>query len=220
MSPGPLLSYTIMKSVEAKKKGYLVGLFVSTGHMIIELILIIILMNGLGILLSTVTEYQMSIITIVIGLVGGCILVLFGSQLLNDIRKEKIDTTFLNPSEDASNHREKNARSKLYNLHPIMGSIIFLMSNPYWWLWWSTAGFSIIVDNGVSFHDIPAFIGLIIGKELGVYLWYTFIGAAVGLSSKFITKKIYIVILLICALFMAGYGLYLIIRPIIEYLIL
>ena len=52
MSPGPLLTYSIIKSVEAKKKAFLVGLFISTGHTLIELVLIFILMFGLGLILS------------------------------------------------------------------------------------------------------------------------------------------------------------------------
>ncbi len=218
MSPGPLLTYTLIKSVEAKKKGYLVGLFVSIGHMLIELLLILLLMFGLGILLSNLQDSTMGIITIVIGFLGGGILVFFGSQILNDIRKQNIETSFLNPTEELSNKNQGDSKGRLYKIHPILGSPIFLMSNPYWWIWWSTAGFSIIVDNAVSFQDIPAFIGLVIGKELGVYFWYTFIGSAVGLSSRFITKKAYIIILLICAFFMAGYGLYLIISPIVSFL--
>ena len=80
MSPGPLLSYTIIKSVEAKKKGYLVGLFVSTGHMLIELVLIMILMLGLGVLLTNQNDSLMEIITIIIGVIGGGVLIFFGSK--------------------------------------------------------------------------------------------------------------------------------------------
>ncbi|MHA1112270.1 MAG: LysE family transporter [Promethearchaeota archaeon] len=217
MSPGPLLSYTIMKSIEAKKKGFLAGLFVSIGHMLIELLLILILMFGLGLLLLNLEDSVMMTITIIVGVLGGCIMVFFGSQILNDIRKRKIDTTFLESTIDSSEANRNESRGRLYKIHPIIGSILFLMSNPYWWIWWFTAGFSIITDNAVSFQNIPSFIGLLVGKELGVFLWYTFLGTAVGLSSKFITKKVYIGILIVCALFMVGYGMYLIISPIISF---
>lgn len=216
MSPGPLLSYTIIKSVEANKKGFLAGLFVSIGHMLIELLLILILMFGLGLLLSTLEDSVLITITIIVGALGGCILIFFGSQILNDIRKKKIDTTFLNTTEEPFEMHKIESKGRIYKIHPILGSILFLMSNPYWWIWWFTAGFSIITDNAVSFQDIPSFIGLLIGKELGVFLWYTFIGTAVGLSSKFISKKIYLGILIVCALFMLAYGGYLILNPLIS----
>lgn len=212
MSPGPLLSYTIMKSVEAKKKAFLVGLFISTGHTLIELVLILVLMLGLGVLLSN------PIVLIVIGILGGGILMFFSIQVLRDIRFGTIDISFLAVSDGSSDSESAKSTRKLYKTHPILGSILFLMSNPYWWLWWSTAGLSIIVKNSVSFQDIPTFLGLVIGKELGVYLWYTFTAAAVGFSSKFMTKKVYLGILLMCALFMYGYGGYLLISPIVSFL--
>jgi len=87
------------------------------------------------------------------------------------------------------------------------------MSNPYWWLWWTTAGLSIIIENSVNFTNPSAFWGLIVGKELGVFLWYVSFATAMGLSSKFITPKIYKIIIIICALFMVGYGTYLAISP-------
>ncbi|TFG21455.1 MAG: hypothetical protein EU530_00435 [Promethearchaeota archaeon] len=217
MSPGPLLSYTIMKSVEAKKRAYLVGLFVSTGHMLVELLLIMILMLGLGTLLSSQEDSLKALIAIVIGVLGGGILVFFGSQILNDIRKKTVDTSFLESKEAPTGLNTSDIKGKLYKSHPILGSALFLMSNPYWWLWWFTAGFSIITNNSVSFQNISGFIGLLVGKELGVYLWYTLIATAIGFSSKFITKKLYIGILIVCALFMLGYGVYLIVSPLISF---
>ena len=212
MSPGSLLTYTIIKSIEARKKAFLVGIFVSTGHAIIEILLMVILILGLGLLLSY------PIVLISIGILGGGILIFFSAQILRDIRKGYVDLTFLKSSEEPPHSNPENTRGKLYKTHPIFAGILFLMSNPHWWLFWSTAGLSIILDNSVNFQDLPAFIGLIIGKELGVFLWYTFIATAIGLSSKFITKKVYIGILIVCALFMLGYGGYLVISPLISYL--
>jgi threonine/homoserine/homoserine lactone efflux protein len=210
MSPGPLLTYSIIKSVEAKKKAFKVGLYISTGHTLIELLLILILILGLGLILSY------PIVLIIIGILGGGILIFFSIQIILDIKKKKIDMSFLESTDEVSESNSEIAGGRLYKTHPIVGSILFLMSNPYWWLWWSTAGLSIILENSVSFQNLPAFFGLIVGKELGVYLWYTFISTAVGLSSKFITKKIYIGILIVCALFMLGYGGYLIISPLVT----
>ncbi|MBN2154857.1 MAG: LysE family transporter [Candidatus Lokiarchaeota archaeon] len=216
MSPGPLLTYTIIKSLEAKKKAFLVGLFISTGHTLIELLLITVLMFGLGVVLSY------PVVLILIGVAGGAILMFFSYQILKDIRKGTLDMSFLETAEDSADETtksiSKNSRGKLYEIHPIIGSILFLMSNPYWWLWWGTAGLSIIVENSVNFQNISAFIGLVVGKELGVFLWYTFIATAVGFSRKFMSKKLYVGILLGCALFMLGYGMYLLISPIISFL--
>ena len=142
----------------------------------------------------------------------------FGFQILRDIRKNAIDVSFLETSEETTAPGLSDKKGKLYKKHPIVGSILFLASNPYWWLWWSTAGLSIILENSVELGDTSSFLGLVLGKELGVYIWYTFISTAIGFSSRFITKKVYLGILLVCALFMAGYGGYLAISPLFSFL--
>ncbi|MHA1543100.1 MAG: LysE family transporter [Candidatus Hodarchaeales archaeon] len=48
ISPGPLLTYTIYKSIQAKSRAYLIGIFICLGHAILEFGLIIILLLGLG----------------------------------------------------------------------------------------------------------------------------------------------------------------------------
>ena len=142
--------------------------------------------------------------------------IFIGGQILLDIKRDKIDTSFLT-SEDSENDSFSDiSKSKMYSRHPIWGGIIFLMMNPYWWLWWTTAGLFIMIDNSVSFTNPSAFWGLIVGKELGVFLWYVSIATAIGFSSKFITPKVYKIVIIICALFMIGYGAYLAISPLLT----
>ncbi len=212
MSPGALLTYTIFKSLEAKKKGWLVGFFISFGHAMIEILLIMILLAGAE------SIFAQPLVLIIIGLLGGSLLVVFGVQIILDVRRGKIDTSFLASEDSDLPVSSDTSKSKIYSRHPILGSIIFLMSNPYWWLWWATAGLSIMLENNVSLSNPSAFWGLIVGKELGVFLWYISIATAIGLSSKFITRKVYMIILLACALFMAGYGAYLAISPLFTLL--
>ncbi|MHA1474047.1 MAG: LysE family transporter [Promethearchaeota archaeon] len=207
MSPGPLLTYTIFKSLETKKKSWLVGFFISLGHSLIEILLILLLLVGAQ------SFFTIPIVLKIIGILGGSLLIYFGLRILLDIKRDKIDTTFLSSKDSESDTSSDNSKPKIYSRHPIWGGIIFLMMNPYWWLWWTTAGLFIMIDNSVSFTNPSAFWGLIVGKELGVFLWYVSIATAIGFSSKFITPKIYKIVLIICALFMTGYGAYLAISP-------
>ncbi|QEE15885.1 LysE family transporter [Promethearchaeum syntrophicum] len=203
MSPGTLMTYTIFKSLEAKQKAWLVGLFISLGHALIEFLLILLILVGAESLFAN------PIIFIIIGVLGGSLLIFFGLQILLDVIREKINTSFLSSNDFKHDTGMDDTKLKLYSRHPILGSIIFLMSNPHWWLWWTTAGLSIIVENSVNFTNPSAFWGLIVGKELGVFLWYVSFATAIGFSRKFITPKIYKTIFVICALFMVGYGAYL-----------
>jgi len=207
MSPGALMTYTIFKSLEAKQKAWIIGFFISLGHALIEILLILLLLAGAE------SFFAKPIIFIIIGVLGGSLLIFFGVQILLDIKRDKINTSFLSSNDSENETNSEKSKSKLYSRHPILGSIIFLMSNPYWWLWWTTAGLSIIIKNSVNFTNPSAFWGLIVGKELGVFLWYVSFATAIGLSSKFITAKIYKIILVICALFMTCYGAYLAISP-------
>jgi len=210
MSPGPLLTYTIFKSLETKKKSWLVVFFISLGHALIEILLILLLLVGAE------SFFTIPIVLKIIGILGGSLLIFFGLRILLDIKQDKIDTSFLSSNDSESDTISDNSKPKIYSRHPIWGGIIFLMMNPYWWLWWTTAGLFIMIDNSVSFTNPSAFWGLIVGKELGVFLWYISIATAIGFSSKFITPKIYKIVLIVCALFMAGYGAYLAISPLLT----
>ena len=46
MAPGPLLTYTIIKSVKTRKRGYLMGLWIIIGHAFLEMGIIILLLLG------------------------------------------------------------------------------------------------------------------------------------------------------------------------------
>ena len=55
MSPGPLLTYTIIKYAKTNKRGYLMGLWIITGHAILEMGIIILLLLGFSFVLKNVT---------------------------------------------------------------------------------------------------------------------------------------------------------------------
>ena len=79
MSPGPLLTYTIIKSAKTNKRGYLMGLWIITGHAILEMGIIILLLLGFSFVLKNVTVVR------IIGVSGGLILILFGASIIRDI---------------------------------------------------------------------------------------------------------------------------------------
>ncbi|HDH87874.1 MAG TPA: hypothetical protein ENF36_07550, partial [Desulfobacteraceae bacterium] len=54
MSPGPLLTYTIIKSAQANTRGYLMGLWIITGHAIIEAVIIVCLLLGFSFMFKNI----------------------------------------------------------------------------------------------------------------------------------------------------------------------
>ncbi|MHA2001624.1 MAG: LysE family transporter [Promethearchaeota archaeon] len=211
ISPGALLTFTIYKGIEAGPRAYLTGLFISLGHVILEVLMIFLLLLGVNVILANPQ------IMMIIGVLGGIVLIYFGSRIVIDWRMKKIDMSFLENQTNLNNNDNQKSQeitsqnSKKIHLsrNPMTGSMLFLMSNPYWWLWWATVGIGIILNNNVSFSVPLSIIVFIIGKELGAVLWYTFVATILGLFRKKMTKNIYLVILLLCASFMIGYGIYL-----------
>ena len=54
MSPGPLLTYTIIKSARTSKRGYLMGLWIIIGHAILEMGIVILLLLGFSFILKNI----------------------------------------------------------------------------------------------------------------------------------------------------------------------
>lgn len=205
MTPGPLLTYTVYKSIEAKKKAFLVGLYVILGHAILEFILIIILLGGMGPFISSPQ------VIIAIGLLGGSLLIFLGGSLLRDLKQNKIDFSFLEISGD-SNSADTNTVKK-FSKHPILGGILISMSNPYWWFWWAVIGLNFMTQFSVSFENQIEFWGFFLGHEFGDFVWYFSISVGLGFTHKFMTKRIYSAILISCSIFMVGFGIYLGVSP-------
>ncbi len=213
ISPGALLTYTIYRSIKQPKQSIKTGLKISFGHVTVELVLMIFLLAGV---LNWVKNPK---VIIVIGFVGGILLIYFGTTILYQIARKKVDTQFLIAKRDNITLEEDDKKKKFpYNkkLNAYFASMGFLMSNPYWWLWWITIGTSIMLDNGVLWGNWSAFIIFVIAKELGAIIWYTGVSVAVGLARKIMTHGIYLAILAICGLFMLVYGIYLGISPLLS----
>ncbi len=71
MSPGPLFTYTIIKSIQAKRLGFLMGFWIIIGHTLLEFGIILILLFGFSTILAN------SIVIKIIGVLGCCLPLLF-----------------------------------------------------------------------------------------------------------------------------------------------
>ena len=102
LSPGPVLTFTIYKSLESKI-GYLAGLLIILGHAILEFSLIIILLLGASLL------FQNLIFLIIMGIVGGGCLITFGSLTIKNVIKKQYMVNF-----EINNHSMPNMYFYLY----------------------------------------------------------------------------------------------------------
>ncbi|MBF0227259.1 MAG: LysE family transporter [Desulfobacterales bacterium] len=206
MSPGPLLTYTIIQSMQTRKKGYLLGFWIIIGHAIIEIAIITVLLFGFSFILSN------NIVVKLIGVVGGIFLIFFGFSIVRDVFKGKIPTDFLNSEPD----RLSESSKKKWTNHPIIGGIIVSMSNPYWWIWWATIGVAFMIQFDVSFNNLSKLTAFFLGHEAGDLIWYVFVSFAAYFGVKKMNKKVYYSILSACGVVMIAFGIFLGVSPLLQ----
>jgi threonine/homoserine/homoserine lactone efflux protein len=201
MAPGPLLTYTIIKSVNAPRRGYLMGAWIILGHAVIEMGIILLLLSGCSFIFYNVVFMR------VVAVAGGLILLCFGVSVVINVYRDKIPTGFLSAPK---NNNDKEPRSINQGFEsPVLGGAMVSMSNPYWWIWWTTIGFAFMIQFDVSLNNWPKLIAFFVGHEAGDLIWYLLISCFAFFGVRFLNKKIYYAILFICGIFMIVFGIYL-----------
>ncbi len=198
LSPGPLLTYTISKTLERDKRGWLVGLYVCLGHALLEGAILTLLLVGMSFILVN------PIVIMVIGIVGGGILLIFAAFYFRDVFVTKISLELA--TENSPTQQTGNT---------VIGGIVVSMSNPYWWIWWATIGLNLLITNLVDMQSAGGIIAFFAGHEMGDLAWYLLVSSLVFFGRQKINDKIYRGILCCCAIFMAILGTYFILSVIL-----
>ena len=198
MAPGPLLTYTILKTMQTRNRGFLIGFIVIGGHALLESLLVIALLLGLSPFLQHPTAIR------VIGPVGGLILVLLGGNLILDIARRRVSDVF-----ETGKAPGNTPSGGLAISSPVLGGIIVSMSNPYWWLWWASIGFAFMLRYRISFSNWPALLVFLLGHEAGDLIWYAGVSTLVFLGRRHINIRVYGIVLFLCGIVMIGFGLFL-----------
>ena len=193
LSPGPLLTFTIYKSLK-EKRGYLVGVFVILGHATLEFLFILLLLAGVYLF------FQNIIVLTAIGLVGGMLLVVFGILVIKDTFKNSVDLDI--QTIDSQDY-------KGYKGNAFLGGILVSLSNPFWTFWWAVIGLSLMINLGISLREPVGILLFFIGHEAGDAIFYIPLSFFVFLGGKSINPKIYKYVLIGCGLFMIIFGIYL-----------
>jgi threonine/homoserine/homoserine lactone efflux protein len=192
LSPGPVLTFTIYKSVQ--KRGYLAGFFIILGHATLEFGMICLLLLGASIFLRDI------LILTIIGTVGGIFLVIFGILVIRDTIKNPLKFDFQSIEE---------AEIKGYKGNSFIGGIVVSLSNPFWLFWWAVIGLSFMINFGISFGNPIGLLLFFLGHELGDLAFYVPLSIFVFLGGKSLNPKIYKYILIGCGVFMMAFGIYL-----------
>ncbi len=205
MAPGPLLTYTIIKSVTTRHRGYLMGLWVIIGHAAVEMVIVIFLLMGFSLVLKNV------IIVRTIGVAGGIILIYFGVSIIRDAYLKRIPTDFLKSGRDPEDPSIKINNHGLEN--PVIGGMMISLANPYWWVWWATIGFAFMLQFEISFNEWPKLLAFFIGHEAGDLAWYLLVSILSFFGLRRLNEKAYYGFLVVCSVFMIFFGVYLGVAP-------
>ena len=205
MAPGPLLTYTIIKSAGSGKRGYLMGAWIIAGHALLEMGIIFLLLFGFSFILEQVAVIR------TIGVLGGVILVYFGFTVIRDVVQGKVSTSFLEGKDPSENIDTPAQKRRIEN--PIVGGVLISMANPYWWIWWGTIGFAFMIKFDVSLTNWPNLLAFFLGHEAGDLLWYLIVSVLSYFGIRHLNRKAYYSILVVCGVFMVGFGFYLGVSP-------
>lgn len=200
LSPGPVLTFTIYKSLQGKK-GYMAGFLISLGHASLELGLLTL------ILLGAYAIFQNIIILTIIGIIGGILLIIFGIMTMKSVYKKEYDIDF----------SIKDENIKGFHGNSFLGGIITSLSNPFWIGWWVTIGLSWLAHfNLLNFNNPLGLILFYLGHELGDLIWFGPISIFIYLGGRSLNPKVYKYVLIMCGLFMIVIGSYLLLNTIFD----
>ncbi|MFX0075015.1 MAG: LysE family transporter [Candidatus Hermodarchaeota archaeon] len=199
LSPGPLLTFTIYKSLK-QKRGYFAAIFILLGHATIELALIIALLAGASFF------FQNIIFLTLVGIIGGILLVIYGILTIRDVLKTDFKQEYTLEGE----------KIKGYKGNSYVGGILVSLSNPFWTFWWAVIGLSLMVNLNITLLNPIKMLVFFFGHELGDIVWYLPISVFVSYGGKSLNPKIYKYVLIVCGVFMLIFGVYLALDIIIN----
>ena len=197
--PGPLFTYTIAKTVQAPRRGFLVGLWVTLGHAALEAVLIVGLLAGLSELLHN------RVIIWVVGGLGSLLLLYMGAGLLRDAIRGRVPELAPGGAQATGGA----AGTGLQRLPSAVGGVLVSMSNPYWWIWWATVGSAFMVQYRIGWGTWPLLAAFFLGHEAGDLAWYLTISSLLHWGKRRISPRFYLGILAACGVFIIAFAVYL-----------
>jgi len=182
LMPGPLLTVTV---AEAARRGVRAGPLVITGHAILELILVVAVIKGLGPILKAPPVIG------TISLLGGMILLVMGVDMMR-----KASTLSLRQEVDPGSQKAFG--------HPVILGFVGSLANPYWIIWWVTIGLGYLSTAG--HFGLPGVLAFFLGHIAADYGWYILIALGVSRGKSIAPDRGYQILIRCCGLFLVGFG--------------
>jgi len=189
LAPGPTLVATINASLAG---GWTMGPRVTLGHMISELIILILIIAGLS---TVALQY-----TTVVAVIGGVALIIFGILTITASRTVSLLSG-------------TNAETTVTH-NPYFAGFMTSVANPYFWIWWLTVG-SAMVIAGLAGGIFLACV-FMAGHWCADLGWYTVVSTGISKGKTVFSDKTYQRIMLVCGLFLVVFGAYYLIKTVVT----
>ena len=150
LAPGPTLVATINASLAGN---WTAGLKVSLGHIVLETAIFFLIILGLA---SIASPY-----TVLIALVGGIALIIFGVMTIAGSRTATLSTS---PAQGVA--------------CPYTAGLLTSAANPYFWIWWLSVGSALLISSLEGGLLLAAVF--MIGHWGADTAWFTFVSTGVA----------------------------------------
>ncbi len=187
--PGPMFTVTVSDSV---KKGFIAGPMVVLGHIMTEIVMMIVILAGLGQILGSQTA------AFIIGTFGGIVLIFMGYNT------SRSNTAL------SSIKTEENGIQKYGSF---LKGVITSLSNPYFFIWWATIGLAFMF-KGLALAGIFGLLSFSIGHWLADLSWFSIISFLSSRGSKIMRDRTYKIVMIICGVFLIILGIYFIVSQV------
>jgi threonine/homoserine/homoserine lactone efflux protein len=184
MAPGPFLTVTVTRTL---RHGRASALLMLVGHALLEALLLVGFAFGLQAFL------RRPAVTTALALAGGAFLLWMGTGLLRS-------TTDGSLTLDAA----RSGDVPVSRFGPVLHGAMISLSNPYWTLWWATAGLKLASD-GLALGPVGV-AAFFVGHELADVAWYTLVVFTVASGKRFATDRTYRIVIGVCAAFLVYLG--------------
>lgn len=188
LMPGPLLTVTIEEST---RRGAGAGPLLLLGHGLLEFLLLVLLLFGLGGFLTQ------QVVGRLVAVLGGLVLIWMGREMLKGAGAGAVQLQ-LTGAEAAA----------LFPARPVWRAVmaggVISLANPYWLLWWATIGAAFLAQAArLGTAGVVSFFSGHILADLG---WYSLIAAGVAAGRRFISQRLYQYLIMGCGIFLLILG--------------
>ena len=179
--PGPMLAVVMRESA---RRGVVAGPLVVLGHSLLETVTVAAILLGLGRFMEKPLFFGLT------GLIGGAILLLMGVGMIKDLPKLTLAI-----ADDGSK-----------GVHPVAGGVLTSLSNPFFPLWWATAGLALMARAGEA--GLPGQAVFFTAHTLSDLTWYTGVSLMIHFGRNYLKDRRYRVMAGLLAAMLLCFGVY------------